>query len=148
LRINIVGSTTFQNDTQAAINEIRRTPAGQQLYDNLNGSPNTHTITESTGGNSCNPATGYTPGTGAGSTTNFNPTNTTGGVDSTGSTTRPPYVGLAHEWGHAEGIDQGTQTFDRGTRAPGTTPPSEQNSMLRENQQRNGNNLPTRPSYY
>ncbi len=37
----------------------------------------------------------------------FNPDNWEGGVDSTGSSFRPPYVGLAHESGHSEAFNKG-----------------------------------------
>jgi hypothetical protein len=85
---------------------------------------------------------------GDGSTTCFNPNKMTGGMDSKGSKMRDPYIALAHELGHAEAIDKGTQSHDEGNKEPGTTPPSEKNSMERENEVRKENDKPDRPSYY
>jgi hypothetical protein len=50
--------------------------------------------------------------------------------------------------GHAGAMNQGTQSFDRGSGKPGTTPPSEEPSMKTENAVRKDLGLPDRPSYY
>ncbi|TNY27685.1 hypothetical protein [Fulvimonas soli] len=78
----------------------------------------------------------------------IDPSQTTGGMDETGNTYRPGYVGVAHEFGHARAIDQGVQSYDKGGKTPGTTPPSETHSMANENMVRREHNLPIRPSYY
>lgn len=87
-------------------------------------------------------------GKGTGSTVTFDPNKTTGGRDTTGSTTRPAFVGLAHEFGHARAIDLGEQSYDMGSGKPGTTPPSELHSMANENMVRQENGIPLRESYY
>ena len=82
---------------------------------------------------------------------NFNPDSANGGVDDLGNTIRPPFVGLAHELGHAETIVQGThQASDPnapGHGQKGTTPPSEVNSLKRENEVRQEHNLTERSNY-
>ncbi len=83
-----------------------------------------------------------------GATIFFDPDKKTGGKDSTGSTKRPGYVDLAHEFGHAVALDNGTQSFDKGIFKEGTTPPSEVQSMELENAVRQEHGLPLRPSYY
>jgi hypothetical protein len=148
LVVLVTGSPSFQKSTSSELNKLRSKPNGKALYDSLNKSKNIHKIVESTAGNSCDPDKGYSPGKKTGSTVYFNPNNWVGGVDVTGSNIRPPFVGLGHEMGHSEAVDNGTQTFNPGTGAPGTTPPREQNSLRRENQIRRENNLPIRPSYY
>lgn len=148
LVVRISGSPPFQRAVNTELDSLRRTPSGRQLFDALNDSRRIHTITSTTGGNSCAPSSGYVPGSGSGSTIRFNPLNTRCGTDAAGSNARPPYVGLGHEMGHSEAIDAGSQTFDRGSGSPGTTPPSEINSIRRENQIRRENGLPIRPSYY
>ena len=147
-KVVISGSKSFQKQAQSAINQIKSKPSGKALYDSLNNSSKVHTITQSSSGNSVIPDKGYKPGTGTGSTIRFDPSSMHGGVDATGSTSRPPFVGLGHEMGHSEAIDQGTQVFGRGSGKKGTTPPRENNSMKRENQIRNEHKLPARPSYY
>lgn len=89
-------------------------------------------------------------GKGTGSNVRINTALTTGGVDANGNTTRPGYIGLAHELGHARAIDQGVQTYEDADaeKTPGTTPPSETHSMANENMVRREHNLPMRPSYY
>lgn len=146
--IVVSGSDTFKNATNAALSQIQSSPSGTQLYNNLKDSKNTHTIIESNSGNSAQPDSNYSTGKSSGSTVYFNPNSKSGGVDSNGSTNRPPYVGLGHELGHSEAIDNGTQVFDRGSRSPGTIPPSERNSITRENEIRSDHGLPIRPSYY
>ncbi len=50
--------------------------------------------------------------------------------------------------GHARAIDLGKQNYDKGTKEPGTTPPSELHSMANENMIRKEHGLPQRPHYY
>ena len=76
----------------------------------------------------------------------FNPSKTSGGIDSTGSDQRPPYVGLGHEMGHARAIDEGIQSYSNIEIALGI-PKSEQQSMSVENAIRLEHHLPLRPTY-
>jgi RHS repeat-associated protein len=64
------------------------------------------------------------PSTGSGGTIFWNPANTTGGKDQSGGTSRPSYVGLAHEAGHAMAADVGMSDFSH----PSTTDPNFANS--------------------
>ena len=80
---------------------------------------------------------------------NFDPNNwDDGGVDDSGSTRRPPYVGLSHEMGHSEAINRGSQTYEDPIPMPKTTPKREENAMKRENQIRAEHNLTKRTWYY
>jgi RHS repeat-associated protein len=149
LKLVVVGDTAFKTAVNADLRTLKSTPSGKQLYKNLKKSKKTHKIVQTSGGNSCSPARNdYAPGKRSGSTINYNPSGTQGGMDANGSTTRPSYVGLGHEMGHSEGFNNGTQVFDRGSGTPGTTPPSETNSIARENQIRSEHGLSNRPSYY
>jgi hypothetical protein len=78
---------------------------------------------------------------------NFDPDNWEGGEDDNGSYSRPPYVGLSHESGHSEAMNNGTQTYEKFEYVPGTTPDREMNSLKRENEVRKEHNLTPR-SYY
>ena len=78
---------------------------------------------------------------------NFDPDSCQGGEDDNGSTIRPPFIGLSHESGHSEAINNGTQTYERYQYIHGTTPNREKNSLKRENEIRAENKLTPR-SYY
>ncbi len=78
---------------------------------------------------------------------NFDPDSWQGGEDDNGSTIRPPFIGLSHESGHSEAINNGTQTYERYQYILGTTPNREKNSLKRENEIRAENKLTPR-SYY
>lgn len=153
LEIEVSGSADFKKKVAAALKDLKSKPRGESLVKYLVDSSSTHTIEETAGGNQCRSDSSWYNflsffGFGAGSVISFNPLSMTGGRDSNGSYQRPPFVGLGHEMGHSEAFDQGTQSFDRGSKAPGTTPPSETNSILRENEIRGEHGIPLRPSYY
>jgi len=131
------------------LDKLKSEPKGKELVEKLENRKNKHIIKKGDKGNSIKPEKGYKEGgEGTGSTTTYNPDRKTGGTDSTGSKKRPPFVGLGHELGHAEAIDNGTQSYDKGSEEKGTTPPSEKNSMKRENQIRKEHGLKDRPYYY
>ncbi len=122
---------------------------GKELLENLINSDNEHKIVETQKGNSASPNKDYKKGEGAGSSVNFNPDKRTGGIDTTGSNVRPPFIGLTHELGHSEAIDNGTQSSKgKDDKTPGTTPLWEENSMKREREVRKEHGLNDRPSYY
>ena len=79
---------------------------------------------------------------------NFDPNNWIGGDDDNGSPLRPPFVGLSHESGHSEAINNGTQTYEQYIEIPGTTPNREKNSMKWENKIREEHNMTKRTYYY
>ena len=122
---------------------------GTELIANLVKSNNTHTIRKTTGVNSAKSNNySYSAGNGSSSYVNFNPKNLQGGHDSTGSRIRPAHIGLAHELGYSEAFDNGSQNFDRGTKARDMIPPCEEKSIKRENEVRDENNQNSRSSYY
>ena len=144
----IKGDEDFKQKTQEALDTIKSKPKGNELVSKLEDSDKKHVITGTDDHNKIRPDADYEYGEGSGSTIYFDPDKKEGGMNEEGSRERPPFIGLAHELGHAEAIDEGTQSFDRGSKKSGTTPPSEKNSMERENQIREEHGLPLRPSYY
>nr|WP_318660525.1 M91 family zinc metallopeptidase [uncultured Treponema sp.] len=79
---------------------------------------------------------------------NFDPDNVFGGKNDNGSNVRPPFVGLAHECGHSEAINNGTQTYEKPVYIPGTTPSREENSLKWENLIRKEHRLTPRSNYF
>jgi len=74
-------------------------------------------------------------------------------IDENGSDYCPSYLILAHELGHAEENASGDASTDEGEDKngkgiPGTTPPSEKNSMKREREIREEHGEADRPWYY
>lgn len=131
---------------------ISQGPGGRVLVNKLQATPNIIYVVQRTpglGNETQGDRSGISVnGKGTGSDVRIDLTQTTGGVDANGNRTRPEYVGLAHELGHARAIDQGVQSYDKGNGTPGTTPPSEVHSMANENMVRKEHNLPIRPSFY
>lgn len=77
--------------------------------------------------------TGNTAGsTGSGGTIYWNASSTRGGLDLTGSTSRPAYIGLGHEMGHASDANLGLLHYSRDfTNAAGSTYFSTYNGLLK-----------------
>jgi len=157
MELKIKGSKDFVRETEKALDMIRSKPKGKELVGKLEDSENVHKIKEAkkadkaeSDGNRTKFPRRYKEGDGGtGSVIRFDPEDRTGGKDSEGSEVREPFIGLAHELGHAEAIDEGTQSppiFKQ--EEPGTTPPSETNSVRRENEIRSEHGFPLRPSYY
>jgi hypothetical protein len=78
----------------------------------------------------------------------WNPSNLDGGKDVNGNTTRPAFVGLAHELGHGKAIAEGNQPDKPLQGVSGRTPRSERESMKQENAIRAENGIPLRGPYY
>ncbi len=78
---------------------------------------------------------------------NFDPENCVGGEDDKGSDSRPPYVGVAHEFGHSEDFNKGLIYPTPSIQIPGTTPDCERNAIDRENQIREEHGLVKRTWY-
>lgn len=150
--IQIAGDQPFTQQMNDDINAINQGPGGHALIEKLQNTPNiVYLEPQARGGpnNTQGDASGISAnGKGTGSTVKIDPNLKTGGKDATGNTARPDFVALAHELGHARAIDQGKQSYDKGTGQPGTTPPSETHSMADENMVRQEHNIPVRPSYY
>jgi len=148
-KIRIRGSIAFRIKVRKALRKIKSKPEGKKLVKSLRKSKNKHYIEETVKGNRIRPSSckeAFDGGSGSGSTTKYNPDKKTGGTDSKGSDKRPPFIGL----GHAEAYDKGMHKRDKddSDTTPGTTPPSEENSMKRENEIRKEHGLNERPSYY
>jgi len=147
--VKVVGSDKFKSAVADNVAKIQQGKGGAALINKLENTAHVITIQETSVGNSAQ-ASSYDSqvvGKGSDSTVSFNPTLTKGGVDANGSDQRPPFVGLAHELGHARAMDLGKQSGDDGSRQPGTTPPSERHSVANENMVRKEHGLPKRPSY-
>jgi RHS repeat-associated protein len=128
LVITIVGPFEFRIRTTFDLFRIGLGKNGGDLIMNLHNSRHTIIIQSSTGRNYITVAKGYKPGSGSGSNVGFNPDLQTGGMDTTGCNQRPPFIGLAHELGHAEAVDNGTDPGAKGTDAE-----HELNALKREN---------------
>jgi hypothetical protein len=108
-----------------AIGNLNATTEGAALVSELQNSTNMFTIksgnnefvTNSTSKAGANlsevqSVTGNTAGSaGSGGTIYWNANSTSGGLDLTGSTSRPAYIGLGHEMGHASDANQGLLHF-------------------------------------
>ena len=94
---------------------------------------------------------------GSGGTIYWNANSTNGGLDLTGNTSRPAYLGLGHEMGHASDSNQGLLHFnsDYTNVVTGTTYNSTHNGLLksewravyRENVIRGQAGIPLRTHY-
>ena len=144
----IMGDEEFVEKVEKDLDIIRSKPNGKEMIEGLENSDNIHVIRESKGRNYTRFGKDYKEGVGSGSTIGYDPDKKTGGLNTEGSDKRPPFIGLAHELGHAEALDKGIQSTDRGTGEPGTTPPSEVHSLQRENEVRREHGIFERPSYY
>lgn len=137
----------FQQKTSQALTQIYLGSSGAQALFDLTISKNTVRIEPSTNGKNQTLADSInaTNGIGSGSTISFNPDK-----DSTSFGERPPFVGLAHEIGHAAAADQGAQSTNKGDPSIfGSTPPNEKQSMqLEKSVQKEHGIDPYRKSYY
>src|SRR5690606_16341267 len=89
---------------------------------------------------------------GSGGTVYWKPGNTTGGPNQLGNTTRPAFLGLAHELGHGSMAERGMSDYS--TFAPGHADPAlrniandEYNAVHVENQIRSEYGIPLREFY-
>ncbi|NZA25917.1 hypothetical protein H0E84_05930 [Luteimonas sp. SJ-92] len=148
--VAIAGTKEQEKALQTEIKTLASRPAGRALYDKLSESKNTHTIRvpdSSRGERNSTQATSMNGhldengnrGKGSGSTILVDP--------APENPTKPVFVSLAHEMGHATAMDAGEQSKDF-TREAGTTPPGEVQSMEAENAVRREHGLPERASYY
>ena len=151
MELIIKGDKDFVRETEKALDKIRSKPKGKELVGKLEDSEKRHVIKKTRGGNRTRARSrrkGYDGGSGSGSIIKYNPDKKTGGTDSTGSDRRDAFIGLAHELGHSEAMDEGIQNSDQGDGKPGTTPPSEVRSLKRENEVRGEHGLNERPTYH
>ena len=114
--ITIVGTKAYRDAVVQDLKRLDSTPTGHDLLNSLNApGKGPVKIVATTGGNKVD-GTGAganlkpdgTPGTGSGSTLNYNPDKTQIGDGSKPYMTRPPAVGLGHELVHCEQAQNGT----------------------------------------
>ena len=104
IQIDRNASGAWQTSVANALQQMKSSQTGMDLYNQLQNSANTHKITPGAE-NSCaiNDITNATNATGTGSTIEFNPD-----ITSVEGWDRPPWAGLAHEMSHAGDVDNGT----------------------------------------
>ena len=125
----------FLKTTVANLDQASSKKEGNALVDGLQDSKEHFTIVKGYGGNSYDPKTNEIT---------FDPSSTTGGLNTSGSTSRPTFIGLTHEMAHA---------FDDSRPGPidltpvGTTNQAEIFASHKENQIRSEHNLPLRVQY-
>ena len=161
----------YLKSVMGALGNLNATAEGASLVSELQNSTNMFTI--KSGDNAFVPkgptkaganlseiqaVTGNTAGsTGSGGTIYWSANSTSGGLDLTGSTSRPAYIGLGHEMGHASDSNQGLLHFssDYTNASTGATYFSTHNGLLksewravyRENLIRGQAGIPLRAHY-
>ena len=118
----------FLKKTTAALDDLKKTDEGASLVKELESSSNVFTIKQARknefDANSTIMAGAnlkeFQDGTGSGSYSNgsggtiyWNPYSYYGGMDISGNTKRPSYIGLGHEMGHASDANEGLLHFKR-----------------------------------
>lgn len=155
-RIEVQGSDEFKQRVAEDIEQVSQGEDNANWVADLEGSDQVITITESTNGNSIGypgdpeAETPYAqvgpdgePGTPTGATIFYDPSST----ETAEGESRPAFVGLAHELGHAEDAIKGQVQPRTDNVRQGRTPPHERTAMQRENQVRSAHGLPNRESY-
>ena len=142
-----------QESIRGALKELIETEAGEAAFLELHKSEHTFalTISDSNAFGASNEKNASKSGVGSGGVIGINPTSTDGGsIAVDGSTTRPPAVGLAHEFGHALDSNRGDliAPHTRFSGRPGTTPNFEKNAVAFEDVVRGQSGLPLRGSYF
>ena len=104
IQIDRNASGAWQTAVANALQQMKSTPTGMGLYNQLQNSSNTHTITpgDSNSNTPLQPANDYN-GVGTGTITKFNPD-----ITQAEGWERPSWAGLAHELSHASDSDTGT----------------------------------------
>jgi RHS repeat-associated protein len=139
------GSEAFVGDVTTALDNIRTGgDVGQELVNDLMNSTNSTEVVKRSS-NAADEAKG--------SFITWNPTGTTSAPDTKGSTTRPAYIGLAHEMAHVRDVWNGTintKPWHTVTDASGNTVKIKNAEIYAthiENQIRSENKLPLRAYY-
>ncbi len=147
--IRISGSQEYKKMVALDIGAIKAGTGGAALVNRLEKSEHVITIQETVQENKTAPSSwdAQVPGRGSDAKVLFDTNSLLGGTDTEGRRARPPYVGLAHEFGHAEEMINGVWKTNNDA-PPGGTPPSEVYSMKVENMVRREHGLPERASYY
>jgi RHS repeat-associated protein len=138
------GGDKYVESVTTALNDIGKGSAGQKMLTGLIDDTKNTSLEEVQGGNSTLID---------GSKIKWNPTNTSGGPDQNGSTSRPAYIGLAHEMGHLEDVRAGTinngawYSFKDANGKSKSVPFADIYATHRENQIRAQNGLSLRTHY-
>lgn len=158
-KIVVMGTPRFQAEVHKGLTQMRATPSGQELYDELENSDRIVTIIPTTGGNEAQRVVSWTglnilkasfgadvPGD---AIVSWNDSKTTGGTDVDGSDIRPPFIGLTHEFGHALDYIRGIfrSNTDSHVVNGAIVPDSETQSVEVENDVRSENFIPERSGY-
>ncbi len=114
--ITVKGDESFQAKVLRDLSHVAKTPTGRAMLDSIDASGKTLTVVPTKGGN----ATGYdspgdrfynadgSPGSGTNATVEYNPDN--GSIGNEPWETRPPAIGMAHEFVHADQAMHGTMS--------------------------------------
>ena len=153
--IVVDGSDRFKAQIDYDIAKIAEGPNGKELVDFLKSSKFTLTIMDWTWDvpyNATSPSSEINAeNVGSNATIHFNPDKLTGPANDKGGRARPPYIGLSHEFGHAEDIFRGLlskhATTDADAARPNYTPPREENAIRRENQVRKEHSYTPRSNF-
>ena len=133
---NVKGYKGFLGKAVNALNTASSKSAGGDLISEIQSSTENISIVESSNGNSYYPST---------NTVSFDPSSGQGGLDSTGGTSRPSFIGLGHELAH--GLDDIRGTLNT-TKIPGYNfTEAEKFATHIENQMRSEHNVPLRTHY-
>ena len=147
----IAGTEEEKKALVQVVATLRSRPAGQALYEVLDGSRFTHTVQvpdHSKDERNSTQATSWeghldesgNPGEGSGSTILVDP--------NPDHPVKLPFVSLAHEMGHARAMDAGVHSRDLSNQGPGTTPPGEVQALEAENAVRSEHGMEQREHYY
>ncbi len=141
----------FFSKAATALDNLRNTTEGNTLVDELQSSIHTFDIQKGSSNtfspNSVSRASGNLniPGSslGSGGVIKWNPNSTSGAIDMKGSTTRPAYISLGHEFIHGSDSNRGVLDYNMkdGIRM------AEWNAVYRENLIRGEANIPLRMNY-
>ncbi len=143
--IKVEGSDEYRALVEADLRQVRQGADNEVWVSGIERSEQVVTITESATVNSSLTPEAAEHGIPSDVTVQYNPHST---ASPTGES-RPAFVGLAHELGHAEeGVRGEAKPFVAPSDIePGTTPPREVNAIARENMVRREHALPERPTY-
>ena len=149
--IEIIGTAEYVKQVNDDFDRLKSKPAGMALWREINDSKQLISIqmpVRLTEGNSTT-SEAHADKKPSDSVVRYNPADNKVAKDATGNTTRPAYVGLAHELGHAAAAAKGEQSKDFvGSGKAPSTPPGEVQSMKAENAVRAEHGIPERPDYY
>lgn len=133
------GDKSFIANVTDALNTLGSKPAGKNLANKVVNSDKKLGISRSNGRNKTLPEFNEV---------GWNPNSKKGGIDQNGKDTRPPFIGLGHEFAHIVDIWEGTYDHKLWTIEDGEPIPNAEKSATHvENQLRSEHELPLRTHY-